>query len=100
MVSYEPLLHRTAERELDELPRGDRERLTSVLRDVAQTRSPTQHQKVRDLEGQDGLFRVRVGDLRAICALEKPSLLILKVGYRKEVYECVDCVDERLEAVA
>ena len=100
MVSYEPLLHRTAERELNELPRDDRNRLTQVLQDVAQTRAPTGHEKVRELEGQSGLFRVRVGDLRAICALKKPSLLILCIGYRKDVYDAVDSINERLKAVA
>lgn len=100
MVSYQPLLHTTAERELQQLPRADRERLTDVLKDVAATREPSRHEKARDLEGQPGMFRVRVGDVRAICTLEKPSLLILRVSHRSDVYEKVDELDERLEAVA
>lgn len=100
MVSYTPLLHRSAERELSELPTGDQKRLKSVLQDVAHTREPTQHKKVRELEGQAGLFRVRVGNLRAICTLEKPDLLILKVSPRQDAYENIDAIDDRLEAVA
>ena len=100
MVSYEPLLHRTAERELNELPRDDRNRLTQVLQDVAQTRAPTGHEKVRELSGQDGFFRVRVGDLRAIGTLDKPYIYILIVGYRKDVYENVDsALDNRLSGI-
>lgn len=100
MVSYDPVIHRTAKRELQALPREDRERLTDVLQAVAATREPTTHQKARMLEGQDGLFRVRAGDCRAICTLEKPELLVLRCGHRNEVYDDVDTVDERLDAVA
>lgn len=96
MVSYEPLLHRTADRELNALNTDARDRLTDVLRDVAAEREPTSHEKVRDLEGQPGMFRVRVGDVRAICTLDKPHLLILRVAHRRDAYENVDDLDERL----
>jgi mRNA-degrading endonuclease RelE of RelBE toxin-antitoxin system len=95
MVSYHPVLHRTAKRELDDLDASDRERLTDVFKDVAETRSPTTHEKVRQLEGQTDLFRVRVGTVRAICTLQKPELRILRIGHRQNVYDVIDGIDDR-----
>jgi mRNA-degrading endonuclease RelE of RelBE toxin-antitoxin system len=98
MVSYEPLLHRHAEREFESLKEDEQDRLADVIHSVAEERQPTSHSKTKELEGQRGLFRIRVGDLRAICSLEKPQLLVLAVGKRKEVYEDIDSIDERLAA--
>ena len=97
--SYQPLIHTSAERELDRLDDADRERLTDTLAEVARERQPTHHADAKMLEGQPGLFRVRVGDTRAICKLDKPNLLVLEVGYRKDVYESIDSVDDRLATV-
>jgi len=98
MVSYEIALHKTAERELNGLEDSKADRLRDALRDVSQHEQPTQHDKVKQLEGQRGRFRVRVGDVRAICELDKPNLLILKVGNRKNVYDGIDDLGNRLQA--
>lgn len=41
------------------------------------------------LAGQDGLYRVRVGDYRIVYQLRDEVLLvvIVRVGHRREVYE-------------
>jgi len=98
MVSYEIALHKTAERELNDLEDTKADRLRDALRDVSQQEEPTKHDKVKQLEGQRGRFRVRVGDVRAICELAKPNLLVLKVGNRKNVYDGIDNVGDRLQA--
>jgi len=95
MASYKPTLHPTANRELNQLAPNERDRLTDALTSVAEHREPTSHPKTKSLEGQDGLFRVRVGDVRAVCALCKPELRILRVGYRSDVYEIIDEIDDR-----
>lgn len=95
MVSYHPVVHTTAKRELEELDADTRERLTDVLTEVAETRSPTTHEKTKQLEGQSGLFRVRVGNIRAICELQKPELRILRIGHRQNVYDVIDEIDDR-----
>jgi len=100
MVAYEPILHVKAERELNNLDQNDRSRLTSLIHDVCGEREPTQHPRARHLEGQQGLFRLREGDVRAICALSKPNLAVLKIGERSDVYENIDEVDQRLETPA
>ncbi|AFH22765.1 hypothetical protein OSG_eHP34_00160 [environmental Halophage eHP-34] len=97
MVSYEIALHKTAERELNDLEDTKADRLRDALRDVSQQEEPTKHDKVKQLEGQRGRFRVRVGDVRAICQLDKPNLLILKVGNRKNVYDGIDNIGDRLQ---
>jgi len=90
MPQYDPLIEVSAERDLYALPSEERDALRSVLKDVAERKEPSSHPKTKSLEGQPGLFRVRVGDVRAICALQKPRLYILKVGKRNGVYESVD----------
>ena len=95
MVSYQPVLHPTAERELNSLDDSERNRLVDVLHEVAKTREPTKHEKCKILEGQRGLFRVRVGDVRAILTLEKPQLRVLRCGKRSSVYDMIDDIDDR-----
>jgi mRNA-degrading endonuclease RelE of RelBE toxin-antitoxin system len=100
MPSYDLRCHTTAKRELQSLADADRERITDTLTQVAAEREPTQHEAVRHLEGQDGLFRVRAGDVRAVCTLRKPDLLVLEVAYRKNAYANIDDLDGRLDGVA
>jgi len=94
MPRYEIELHRSARRELDALDDAARERLTDTLVTVAETREPTSHEAARALEGQADAFRVRVGSVRAVCRLSKPSLRVLAIGPRKSVY---DGIDEKVE---
>lgn len=98
MPSYEITVHRTAKRELDSLTTDQRERLTNVIADIAECREPTSHSKVKPLEGQDGLLRVRVGDVRAVLELQQPELRVLRCGHRSSVYDAVDELHERREA--
>lgn len=100
VAQYKPVLHVKAERELNELDESDRSRLTSLIHDVCSEREPTQHSRARHLEGQEDLFRLREGDVRAICALDKPELKVICVGKRDSVYENIDDVDQRLETPA
>jgi len=95
MPSYETAIHRTAKRELNALPDAERERLTDAIVDVAGHRKPTDHESVRMLEGQDGLYRLRVGDLRAVLQLDRPHLRVLTCGRRASVYDDIDEVCDR-----
>lgn len=100
MPRYDMTIHRSARRELDSLTSANRDALTDTIEEVAGRESPTTHEKVRPLEGQDGLFRVRVGEVRAVCVLVKPELRILRVGHRSNVYDVIDELGERREAPA
>jgi len=90
VTNYKLTLHPTANRELQALQDHQRDRLTETLQAVAEHRSPTQHEKSKQLEGQRGVFRVRVGDVRAVLSLQKPELRVLKVGTRGSVYDGID----------
>lgn len=90
MPRYQIECHETAKRELNGLNQTERDRITDVITSVAECREPTTHEKTKHLEGHTDLFRVRVGQVRAIARLEKPSLQILKVGKRRGVYQDVD----------
>ena len=95
MVRYTTTIHTTAKRELDDLDDDERDRLTDAIVDVAEHRQPTQHSSVTILEGQDGLYRLRVGDLRAVLQLDQPELKVLRVGHRANVYDVIDEIDDR-----
>ena len=95
MVRYTTTIHTTAKRELDKLDTDERERLTDAIVDVAEHRKPTDHNSVVILEGQDGLYRLRVGDLRAVLQLDQPELKVLRVGHRANVYDVIDEIDDR-----
>ena len=95
MVRYETSIHTTAKRELDDLNADARDRLTDAIVEVAEHRKPTEHSSVRILEGQDGLYRLRVGDLRAVLQLDRPYLRVLTCGRRASVYDDIDEVCDR-----
>jgi len=98
--SYRLQIHTTAKGELADLPSDHRDRLADTLQAVAREREPTSHEAVRPLEGHRDLFRVRVGDVRAICELEKPSIYVIKIGPRKSVYENINgAVTNRLGGI-
>jgi len=98
MVSYDILIEVSARRSLNALPREDREPLRTVLKDVARTEQPSHHPKAKPLQGFSQIFRVRVGDARAVLKLDKPSLLILRVGKRRTIYNDIDELDVTVTA--
>jgi len=67
---------------------------SQTIKDVCEHRQPTEHPRTKHLEGQEGKFRIRVGELRAVCELDKPLLKIYIINYRNGVY---DSIDETLE---
>jgi mRNA-degrading endonuclease RelE of RelBE toxin-antitoxin system len=90
MVSYNLLIAQQAKRSLGNLPDEPQESLHAVLEDVAASEQPTHHAKAKQMGNQRGMFRIRVGDYRAVCELDKPDLLVHRVGKRPNVYDSVD----------
>jgi len=90
MPQYDPLIRVSARRDLYGLPREERNALRRVLKSVARKEQPSHHPKAKPLEGFGDLFRVRTGDVRAVCKLACPHLLILKCGKRNGVYDDMD----------
>lgn len=79
---------RTAEKQINRLDRVAQESVIRFLRDrLKPADNPRQWGK--PLQGEKrGLWRYRVGDYRLICDIqeERITILVLRVGHRKEVY--------------
>lgn len=86
--SHDLQAHNGAEREMNNL-RGEAEieDLEKRLEAVARERQPKNHPTVEPVEGDDRLIRVRGDGVRALCALAKPTLLVLSVGKRAGFYD-------------
>jgi mRNA-degrading endonuclease RelE of RelBE toxin-antitoxin system len=95
VTSYTIRLHPRANEELDNLPEDTHDRMTDTLQEVARNRAPTQHTRVKQMQGPD-LYRVRVGQYRAVVSLQKPELLILRIGERGTVYREEGDIGKRL----
>jgi len=98
--SYDITLHPTAQNELNNLSDSLQEAIKEQLEDVAQLEQPTEHSKVKFLQGHKNLFRVRASaenaQVRAICRLSKPNLQVVLIGQRNTVYRDVDDVKQRI----
>ncbi len=79
---------RTAEKQIQKLDRAAQQSIVRFLRErVKTTENPRQWGK--PLHGDKRrLWRYRVGDYRLICDIqdEKITILVLRVGHRKDVY--------------
>ncbi len=79
---------RTAEKQIKKLDRVAQDLIVRFLRDrLKPADNPRQWGK--PLHGEKkGLWRYRVGDYRLICDIqeERITILVLRVGHRKEVY--------------
>jgi mRNA interferase RelE/StbE len=85
MARHKIEISRTAERQLKKLPRIDQERVVKTILALANDPFP---KGSRRLSGYHDVFRVRTGRYRVLYSVEKSKLIviILKVGYRKDVY--------------
>jgi mRNA interferase RelE/StbE len=82
-VPYTVVLKRSAERELDALPRGIRDRLVQHLLTLEQEPRPRGSRKLQGLSGR----RLRVGDYRILYEVDdtEAKVTVLAVGHRREV---------------
>jgi len=82
--SYKILIKPSAVKEIEAIPQRDRQRLIAQIQGLASDPRPPGSKK---LSGQDK-FRLRQGVYRIVYSVndDGPSLLIVKVGHRKEVY--------------
>ena len=79
---------RSAEKQIKKLDRQAQQSIISFLRERVQP-SVNPRQWGKPLHGtKGGLWRYRVGDYRLICDIqdEKITVLVLRVGHRKDVY--------------
>ena len=83
-ISYTP----AAEKELAKVPKPYRTQLFERISKLKETPRPPGS---KELEGYEGLHRVRQGDYRAIYTINDKDLLVMvvRIGDRKEVYRAL-----------
>ena len=85
MASYSVEVSSTAERQIRRLPRDDQIRVLRVIQALETEPRPP---GCRKLAGYGDVFRVRVGRYRVLYSIAdaRLTILVLKVGERKDVY--------------
>ena len=76
---------RTAVRDLAAIPAAILKRVDTCILALAEDPLPP---GVKKLRNSDGLYRVRVSDYRIIYRIEQEilTILVVKIGHRREVY--------------
>ena len=84
MASYKILVKPSAVKEIEASPKRDRQRIVARIQRLSSDPRPPGCQK---LSGQDN-FRLRQGAYRIVYSVndDELSLLVVKVGHRKDVY--------------
>jgi mRNA interferase RelE/StbE len=83
-MSYQVVLKRSAEKELDSLQAKIRERINKRLLTLEENPRPS---GIKKLQGEES-YRLRVGDYRVLYTVDDQlkKVVILAVGHRREVY--------------
>ncbi len=84
MASYKLLIKPSAAKELETLPKKDRQRIVTRIRSLSVEPRPSGCEK---LSGHD-LYRVRQGNYRVLYAVHDDDLVVvvITIGHRREVY--------------
>lgn len=84
MANYNVLIKPSAAKELEVLPKKEIQRIVNRIKSLAENPRPEGCEKLSSSEK----YRVRQGNYRIIYSIDdqKQSILIVKIGHRKEVY--------------
>jgi len=83
VASYKLLIKPSAAKDLQALPKKDRQRVVTKIQGLAQDPRPPGCEK---LSGHD-LYRVRQGNYRVLYTVHDAELVvIISIGHRREVY--------------
>jgi len=74
------------EHSLQDLEKLEGSIIRRILKKVDELSENPFYKDIKRLKGQND-FRLRVGDYRVIFEIEKDTIIILKVGHRKNIYE-------------
>jgi mRNA interferase RelE/StbE len=84
-VSYQISVSTAAERQLLKLPGNIQQRIEPAIDQLANDPRPPGCVK---LAGEDGLWRIRVGDYRIVYTVKDKQLIVLvvRIAHRRDVY--------------
>ena len=85
MAKYSLEFSATAERQLGKLRKPDLLRVLRAIRSLSEEPHP---RGTRKLQGYDDVYRIRVGTYRVLYSVEseRVTIIVLKIGQRKDVY--------------
>lgn len=85
MAKYSIEVSATAEKQIRKLKQKDQ---IEVLRRIQELERDPKPRQSRKLQGHDDVYRVRVGNYRILYNVEgtRLTIIILKVGHRRDVY--------------
>ena len=85
MASYSVRIKKSATKELEELPKQDRQRIVERVRALSENPPPAGAEK---LAGESDRYRLRQGSYRILYEIEDEMLTVyvVKIGHRKAVY--------------
>lgn len=81
-------LSKTADKAIRKLDKPTAARILDTLEEISQLDNPRSRGKA--MTGNlAGLWRYRIGDYRAVCAIEdgRLAVLVVDVGHRKDIYK-------------
>lgn len=89
MSRFRIKLHKQAVKFLNSLPARQKERVSEKLDRLAENLFDVGHLDVKPMIGEAGLWRLRVGPIRAIYEVQNDRLIVyvLTIGYRGDVYK-------------
>ena len=84
-MTYAVILRRSAERNLERLPREIQQRIKRHIDDLSEDPRPATS---TPLVGQSDLRRVRVGDYRIVYSVDDDDLVVVveAIDHRKDIY--------------
>lgn len=92
-------IEKSTERKYLNLAKNDRERIKRYLNEIAGVEAPSEHPKVKLLEGpRETVYRLRIGDYRVVFTTEMGKLKVWKLGRRKDVYEDINSTYGKIRA--
>jgi mRNA interferase RelE/StbE len=83
-MTYQVILPKSAQKELDRLPNRIEERMVDALSALKEQPRPAACKKLRG----ENAWRIRVGDYRAIYEIDDRNarIVVVTIGHRREVY--------------
>ena len=84
-MSYQIQIKRSAQKELEALPKREQRRIIRALEALSEKPRPS---GVRKIVGAEDLYRLRVGDYRVVYQIKEQILTIwvIRIGHRRDIY--------------
>lgn len=84
-MTYTVIIPKPVQKQLDDLPEKQRERILNDIRLLADVPRPS---GVKKLKGYENMYRIRVGSYRVIYEIQDQEMLVLILSsiHRKDAY--------------